>query len=112
MQYFRLWVEKELCVGNLYMCSVKSYYEVIVDNDEENMVNYIYCVNLLMGGFFLISLCLGVFGIFWMQICNCWEEVGIMKSFGVWFVYIICMLLGEGIVFFMLVILIGCFIYL
>ena len=61
MQHFRPWAEKELRVGNLYMRSVKSYHEVIADNDEENTVNYTYRVNLLMGGFFLISLCLGVF---------------------------------------------------
>ena len=60
MQHFRPWAEKELRVGNLYMRSVKSYHEVIADNDEENTVNYTYRVNLLMGGFFLISLCLGV----------------------------------------------------
>ena len=63
-------------VGNLYMRSVKSYHEVIADNDEENTVNYTYRVNLLMGGFFLISLCLGVSGTFWMQTRNRREEVG------------------------------------
>ena len=66
-------------MGNLYMRSVKSYHEVIADNDEENTVNYTYRVNLLMGGFFLISLCLGVSGTFWMQTRNRREEVGIMK---------------------------------
>lgn len=79
MQHFRPWAEKELRVGNLYMRSVKSYHEVIADNDEENTVNYTYRVNLLMGGFFLISLCLGVSGTFWMQTRNRREEVGIMK---------------------------------
>ena len=36
MQHFRPWAEKELRVGNLYMRSVKSYHEVIADNQEEN----------------------------------------------------------------------------
>lgn len=112
MQHFRPWAEKELRVGNLYMRSVKSYHEVIADNDEENTVNYTYRVNLLMGGFFLISLCLGVSGTFWMQTRNRREEVGIMKSFGARSVYIIRMLLGEGIVLSTLATLTGCLIYL
>ena len=75
-------------------------------------VNYTYRVNLLMGGFFLISLCLGVSGTFWMQTRNRREEVGIMKSFGARSVYIIRMLLGEGIVLSTLATLTGCLIYL
>lgn len=112
LQRFRPWAEKELRIGNLYMRGVKGYREVIADNDEENTVNYTYRVNLLMGGFFLISLCLGVSGTFWMQTRSRREEVGIMKSFGGRSVYIIRMLLGEGVILSTLATLIGCFIYL
>lgn len=112
LRRFRPWAEKELRIGNLYMRGVKSYREVIADNDEENTVNYTYRVNLLMGGFFLISLCLGVSGTFWMQTRSRREEVGIMKSFGGRSVYIIRMLLGEGLILSTLATLIGCFIYL
>lgn len=96
LQHFRPWAEKELRIGNLYMRGVKSYRQVIADNDEENTVNYTYRVNLLMGAFFLISLCLGVSGTFWMQTRSRREEVGVMKSFGARSGYIIRMLLGEG----------------
>ena len=65
-----------------------------------------------MGGFCLNSLCLGVSGTFWMQTRIRREEVGIMKSFGARSVYIIRMLLGEGIVLSTLATLTGCLIYL
>lgn len=112
LQHFRPWAEKELRIGNLYVRSVKSYRDVIADNDEENRVNYTYRVNLLMGGFFLVSLCLGVSGTFWMQTRSRREEVGVMKSFGGRSVYIIRMLLGEGILLATLGTVVGCFIYL
>lgn len=112
LQHFRPWAEKELRIGNLYMRGVKSYREVIADNDEENRVNYTYRVNLLMGGFFLVSLCLGVSGTFWMQTRSRREEVGVMKSFGGRSTYIIRMLLGEGILLATVGTIIGCFIYL
>lgn len=112
LQHFRPWAEKELRIGNLYMRGVKSYREVIADNDEENAVNYTYRVNLLMGGFFLISLCLGVSGTFWMQTRSRREEVGVMKSFGARSAYIIRMLLGEGVILSTLATWVGCFIYL
>lgn len=112
LQHFRLWAEKNLHIGNLYMRGVKSYREVIADNDEENAVNYTYRVNLLMGAFFLVSLCLGVSGTFWMQTRSRREEVGVMKSFGGQSAYIIRMLLGEGAVLATVATLAGCFLYL
>lgn len=112
LQRFRPWAEKELRIGNLYMRGVKSYREVIADNDEENEVDYTYRVNLLMGAFFLISLCLGVSGTFWMQTRSRREEVGVMKSFGGRSVYIIRMLLGEGVILATLSTFVGCFLYL
>ncbi len=112
LQRFRPWAEKELRIGNLYMRGVKSYREVIEENDEENTVNYTYRVNLLMGAFFLISLCLGVSGTFWMQTRSRREEVGVMKSFGARSGYIIRMLLGEGVVLATLATVVGCLLYL
>lgn len=112
LQHFRPWAEKELRIGNLYMRGVKSYRQVIADNDEDNTVNYTYRVNLLMGAFFLISLCLGVSGTFWMQTRSRREEVGVMKSFGARSGYIIRMLLGEGAVLATVATLTGCLFYL
>lgn len=112
LQRFRPWAEKELRIGNLYMRGVKSYKEVIEDNDEDNTVNYTYRVNLLMGAFFLISLCLGVSGAFWMQTRSRREEVGVMKSFGARSGYIIRLLLGEGVVLTTLATIVGCCLYL
>lgn len=112
LQRFRPWAEKELRIGNLYMRGMKSYRQVIKDNDEGNTVNYTYRVNLLMGAFFLISLCLGVSGTFWMQTRSRREEVGVMKSFGGRSGYIIRMLLGEGAVLATVATLVGCLFYL
>ena len=72
----------------------------------------IYRRNLLVAVFFLVNLCLGVVGTFWLQTRTRREEVGVMLSFGATPGRIVRLLLGEGAVLTTLGTLVGCFIYL
>lgn len=58
--------------------------------------------------FFLVNLCLGVAGTFWMQTRSRSEEVGVMLSFGANPRHILRMLIGEGWIQTTLATLIGC----
>ena len=68
--------------------------------------------NITLGVFFLINLCLGVAGTFWLQTRTRREEVGIMLSFGARPQNIVRMLLGEGWVLTTIGTLLGCLVYL
>ena len=62
--------------------------------------------------FFLINLCLGVIGTFWLQTRDRTEEVGVLRSFGAKRLDILSMLLGESVVIATISVAVGCFIYL
>ncbi len=109
---FRTWAESELRVGNFYMRGVLPFREVMAEYEEWRQTLNTYRINLIMAGFFLISLFLGVSGTFWMQTRSRREEVGVMKSFGARSGNIMRLLLGEGWVLTTLAVFLGCFIYL
>lgn len=112
LYYFCEWMNKELIVGNYYVKLVQLFSDIQEQYEFfEGIINQ-YCLNLVLGIFFLVNFCLGVVGIFWMQICLCCEEVGIMFFFGGIFLYIICLLLYEGWILIILGMLIGCLFYL
>lgn len=108
---FRPWMAKELKAGNLYALSVKPYSTIRADQEFGHGVTNKYRLNLALGIFFLVNLCLGVAGTFWMQTRLRSEEVGIMLSFGASPGHIMRLLMGEGWVLTTLATLIGCFGY-
>ncbi|MEG1616152.1 MAG: FtsX-like permease family protein [Bacteroidales bacterium] len=108
----REWSNNNLRIGNLYVQNISSYRDLIEENAEENAVNYTYRVNLILGSFFLINLCLGVFGTFWIQTRSRREEIGVLKSFGGSSLSILRLFLGEGLMLTTMGTLIGCIIYL
>lgn len=112
VESLREWSNKNLRIGNLYVQNITSYSDLIEENAEENAVNYTYRVNLILGSFFLINLCLGVFGTFWIQTRSRREEIGVLKSFGGSSLYILKLFLGEGLMLTTMGTLIGCIIYL
>lgn len=111
LHQFRLWMSKELKAGNLYVRSVKSYSSFRTDHELTQGVTNKYRFFLVLGLFFLVNLCLGVAGTFWMQTRSRSEEVGIMLSFGANPSYIMRLLIGEGWVLTTLATVIGCFVY-
>lgn len=109
---FRPWMSKELVAGNFYAQQVTSYLTIKKDNEFSNGVTNEYRINIALGIFFLVNLCLGVAGTFWMQTRTRREEVGIMLSFGGSPAHITRMLLAEGWLLTTLATLIGCALYL
>ena len=103
---FKPWMLQNLRAGNLYARDLKTY------RVEFNTSTPIYRRNLLVAVFFLVNLCLGVVGTFWLQTRTRREEVGVMLSFGATPGRIVRLLLGEGAVLTTVGTLAGCFIFL
>lgn len=108
---FRPWMVKEMRRGNLFARSVNSY-EKIIEKSESGGSTAIYRRNLAMAVFFLVNLCLGVIGTFWLQTRTRREEVGVMLSFGATRKHIVRLLMGEGAVLTFVASLIGFLLYL
>lgn len=107
---FRPWMVQQLRAGNLYARSVQSYEDLIADLERAE-ADHIYYRNLSLALFFLINLCLGVMGSFWLQTRTRQEEIGVMRSFGATSGRIIRMLLAEGLLLTSLAALVGFLIY-
>ncbi|WP_455668395.1 ABC transporter permease [Phocaeicola sp.] len=112
MNEFRPWMVKELRAGNLFARSVISYPQLIKNYEYQWGTSNKIRLNAAVVIFFLINLCLGVIGTFWLQTRKRSEEAGIMRSFGATPGYIMRMLLGEGFVLCTLAFVMGCLGYL
>ena len=108
---FRPWMVKEMRRGNLFARSVRSYEQIITESEAINSTP-IYRRNLAMAAFFLVNLCLGVIGTFWLQTRTRREEVGVMLSFGATRSDIVRLLMGEGTVLTVVASLTGFLLYL
>lgn len=112
LHHFREWMDKGLTVGNYYVKSVRPFSSIQDQHEFSEGITNQYRLNLALGIFFLVNLCLGVAGTFWMQTRSRREEVGIMLSFGGNPSHITRLLLYEGWVLTTLGTLIGCLLYL
>ena len=108
---FKPWMLREMRVGNLYARELQSYDDLISSGEFYSSTS-LYRRNLSVALFFLVNLCLGVIGTFWLQTRTRREEVGIMLSYGATPRRIRLQLLGEGVVLTTVATLIGCFLYL
>lgn len=108
---FRPWMIKVLRAGNLFARSVQSYEKLIAVREYTGATS-VYRRNLAMAGFFLVNLCLGTIGTFWLQTRTRREEVGVMLSFGGTPGYIVRLLMGEGVVLTFIAVCAGCLLYL
>lgn len=108
---FRPWMLRQLRAGNLYARGLQSYDEINAAREFSDSTA-LYRRNLSIALFFLVNLCLGVIGTFWMQTRTRREEVGVMLSYGATPHRIRLLLLGEGTALTTLATFIGCFIYL
>lgn len=100
---------KQLHSGNLYARSIMKFSTLMEDRDSY----YLNAMRMryVLAAFFMISLCLGVIGTFWLQTKVRKEDVGVMLSFGGTPNYIIRMLMGEGVLLTTIAVVIGCLIY-
>lgn len=108
---FRPWMLRQLRIGNLYARELQSYDEINAAREFSDST-VLYRRSLSIALFFLVNLCLGVIGTFWMQTRTRREEVGVMLSYGATPHRIRLLLLGEGTALTTLATCIGCFIYL
>lgn len=109
---FKPWMVKEMKAGNLFARTVKAYDKIIADREFSEGVTSKYRMNTALALFFMVNLCLGVIGTFWMQTRVRREEVGVMLSFGATPRHIMRLLMGEGIVLTTIAVLVGCLLYL
>lgn len=107
---FDEFANKELNVGNYYAQKVDSLNELT----EGTEMDFITLNNLAMilTIFFLLNLCLGVVGTFWLQTRGRVEEMGVLRTFGATKRSIRTMLLGEGFILSTLAVMVGCVLYL
>ena len=82
--------------GVLQIGSAKSFKKCAADRNMFNTGEYNLKLSLLT--FFLINLCIGVVGTFWLQTRQRKGEMAVMKTFGASRKNIVCMLLSEGFV--------------
>lgn len=108
---FRPWMLRQIRIGNLYARELQSYDEINAAREFSDST-VLYRRSLSIALFFLVNLCLGVIGTFWMQTRTRREEVGVMLSYGATPHRIRLLLLGEGTALTTLATFIGCFIYL
>ena len=98
LREFRPWMLKELKVGNWFVRAVTSYEEFLKNYEYTSGVSNEIRLNVAYAIFFLMNLCLGVIGTFWLQTRKRREEVGIMLSFGASPGMVLRMLIGEGVI--------------
>jgi ABC-type lipoprotein release transport system permease subunit len=100
---------KQLHSGNLYARSIMKFSSVMEDRDTF----YLNAMRMryVLAAFFMISLCLGVIGTFWLQTKVRKEDIGVMLSFGGTPKTIMGMLMGEGVLLTTIAVVIGCLIY-
>ncbi len=107
---FQPWMLENLRVGNLYANKVECYLTMLQDQAYATSTA-LFRRSLALSVFFLVNLCLGVAGTFWVQTRTRREEVGVHLSFGATPRRIRMMLLAEGAVLVTVAVAVGCLIY-
>ena len=96
-QNFRL---RQFTSEGLAIVSFTPYEDIATSKNQfaSPMLSYDFNLSVATALFFLINLCLGVIGTFWMQTKRRTEESGIMRAFGATRWRIMGMFLAEGFV--------------
>ncbi len=93
---FRPYMDAELKSGNIQAYSVKDYMSIRDELELSLGLTNELRLKIALAVFFLVNLCLGVTGTFYLQTRKRSEDAGIMRSFGATPGYIMRELLGEG----------------
>jgi len=109
-QNFRL---RQFATDGLAIVSFTPYEDLTTSKNQfaSPMLSYDFNLAVTTALFFLINLCLGVIGTFWMQTKRRTEESGIMRAFGATRGRIMGMFLAEGFVLTTLSMIITCVLY-
>ena len=110
-QNFRL---KQFATEGLAIVSFTPYEDLATSKNQfaSPMLSYDFNLAVSTALFFLINLCLGVIGTFWMQTKRRTEESGIMRAFGATKGRIMGMFLAEGFILTTVSMFITCVLYL
>ncbi len=110
-QNFRL---KQFATEGLAIVSFTPYEDLATSKNQfaSPMLSYDFNLAIATALFFLINLCLGVIGTFWMQTKRRTEESGIMRAFGATQGRIMGMFLAEGFILTTVSMFITCVLYL
>ena len=110
-QNFRL---QQFTSEGLDIVSFTPYEDIATTKNQfaSPMLSYDFNLSVATALFFLINLCLGVIGTFWMQTKRRTEESGIMRAFGATKRRIMGMFLAEGFVLTTFSMFITCILYL
>ena len=109
-QNFRL---RQFATDGLAIVSFTPYEDLTTSKNQfaSPMLSYDFNLSVATAIFFLINLCLGVIGTFWMQTKRRTEESGIMRAFGATKRRIMGLFLAEGFVLTTLSMFITCVLY-
>jgi hypothetical protein len=109
-QNFRL---RQFATDGLAIVSFTPYEDLTTSKNQfaSPMLSYDFNLSVATALFFLINLCLGVIGTFWMQTKRRTEESGIMRAFGATKRRIMGLFLAEGFVLTTISMLITCVLY-
>ena len=110
-QNFRL---RQFTTDGLAVVSFTPYEDLTTSKNQfaSPMLSYDFNLAVTTALFFLINLCLGVIGTFWMQTKRRTEESGIMRAFGATRGRIMGMFLAEGFILTTVSMFITCVLYL
>lgn len=110
-QNFRL---RQFATDGLAIVSFTPYEDLTTSKNQfaSPMLSYDFNLAVTTALFFLINLCLGVIGTFWMQTKRRTEESGIMRAFGATRGRIMGMFLAEGFILTTVSMFITCVLYL
>ena len=110
-QNFRL---RQFTTDGLAIVSFTPYEDLTTSKNQfaSPMLSYDFNLAVTTALFFLINLCLGVIGTFWMQTKRRTEESGIMRAFGATRGRIMGMFLAEGFILTTVSMFITCVLYL
>ena len=105
-------MQKELSSGRLFVCKAVSMQELIDHHLRFQGVTSRIRRYISLAIFFMVNLCLGTIGTFWLQTRKRKEDIGIMRSFGASKGRIFREFLSESFVLTTICHIVGCFLFL
>ena len=104
-------MQKELSSGRLFVCKAVSMQELIDHHLRFQGVTSRIRRYISLAIFFMVNLCLGTIGTFWLQTRKRKEDIGIMRSFGASKGRIFREFLSESFVLTTICHIVGCFLF-
>lgn len=105
-------MQKELSSGKMYVCEAETFDNQVTQSLRFHGYTGYLRRQISLAIFFMVNLCLGTIGTFWLQTRKRKEEIGIRRSFGASRLRIMGEFLTEGFVLTTICHIVGCFLFL